>query len=341
VSAAVSDLVDDARPAPPRRPSRPPNEPRRFPRRSRPGRAPSSEAQRIRRAYGARVRAITRPPPGLLALARDAGLHLAFAATVAFAHHALLARDVVAGALAWPLAAYLVATRLRALANMLHEASHGLLVRDRRANRVVGSLLAVVDFTSLDAYTAEHFTHHRHLGDPVKDLDFAARLRLGFAARGPRFTVLHGLRPLTLFHLGAFLRPTLRDPAGAPWVAAARALYLLALAAALVTRFEVTMLYAVLPYLTAYQVVRYWSDAADHAGILGESEELNRARNHILPGAILNWIVMPRQDQYHLVHHLFPAVPVRDQGAVHRLLLGDPAYAARDHSFAAALRGGL
>ena len=45
-----------------------------------------------------------------------------------------------------------------------HEASHGLLRRNRRFNEVEGIILGVLSFTSFSLYRAAHQTHHAHLG---------------------------------------------------------------------------------------------------------------------------------------------------------------------------------
>lgn len=296
------------------------------------------EAARIRRRFCAAVRAQTRPAPTLLEALRDVALAVLLAVTVALAHRAVLARDLAAGVMLYPVAAYLIATRMRALGNMIHESVHGTLTRDPRGNRALGEVLAWFDGTSWPRYAREHASHHRHLGDPTRDLDFAGRARFGFGEARPRAWLHHGLRPLALLHVPWFLRPVLWDDADPRPVRVARALgyALLGLLAWRVGLRDVA-LYHLVPYATAYQVVRYWSDAADHAAALHAGEELHRSRNHILAVEPLNWIAQPRQDQFHLVHHLFPAVPVRDLARVHALLLDDPAYAARDHRFTAVL----
>ena len=291
---------------------------------------------RIRRCFRAEVRALTRPAPSVPSAVVDIALAVLCAVGVAALHRALLARSVAAGVALYPVAALLIATRMRALGNMVHESVHGTLTRDPGWNHALGQVLAWFDGTSLPRYAREHFSHHRHLGDPVRDLDFVGRARFGFGDACARPGLHHGLRGLTLAHLPWFLRPT-------PWgaedplrVRFARGVGYAALAA-LAWRIGArdVLLYHLVPYATLYQVVRYWSDAADHAGVLGAAEALHRARNHILPRPALDALLQPRQDQFHLVHHLFPAVPVRDLGRVHALLLRDPAYAALDHRFVA------
>ncbi|HEX5744900.1 MAG TPA: fatty acid desaturase [Archangium sp.] len=299
----------------------------------------SSEAARLRAKYAREVARL-----GNHAHSKAAGLgHLAFhiglGVGAAVAAHALLNANPVVGGCLYPLVAFFIATRFRALGNMLHEACHGMFVRGKRANRVFGHVLAIIDLTALEPYTREHFTHHQHLGDPVKDLDFVPRRKFGFAEPTEHFARRHLLKPLLLGHLPSFVRPVLWSRTD-PWpVTLGRWAFLAGLLALAQwgIGWKNFLLFYGLPYFVAYQVIRYWSDAVDHAGIIGEADEFHRSRNHIFRWGLLNRVLFPRNDQYHLTHHLFPAVPTTAQGRVHALLLSDPEYADRPHAFSSLL----
>jgi fatty acid desaturase len=115
-------------------------------------------------------------------------------------------------------------------------------------------------------------------------------------------------------------------------------LSLLALAQ-FVIGWDAFLLFYLVPYLTTYQMFRFFSDAADHGGINSEPDEFDRSRNHIHRWRWVNWLVFPGQDQYHLVHHLFPHVPCSRLGDVHRqLLLASAEYGAREHDLSRLLR---
>jgi fatty acid desaturase len=78
----------------------------------------------------------------------------------------------------------------------------------------------------------------------------------------------------------------------------------------------------------AYSAINYWTDCIDHGGLVGETDELAASRNLVVP-KILRVILFPRNDCYHLVHHLFPQVPTHHLDACHERLLDHPAYRAR------------
>jgi fatty acid desaturase len=263
--------------------------------------------------------------------------HIASAVAVAAAAERLRLTSWAAWIATLPIAWFVIGSRFRALGNMMHECCHRTLVRGKRASRAYGHLLSFFDFTDFIAYAMEHLSHHRYLGDPVRDLDFASRRamfdRLG--RFGPRYLI----RPLTLFHLPLYVRPVVWNRRDSRTVAIARAGFLLALVGlAAAAGWRALVVYYLVPYLTAYQIFRFWSDAADHAGLMAGDTEFDRARNHCFGWAPLNWLVFPRHDQYHLVHHLFPAVPTRRLRQMHGHLVADPTYAARAHDLGASRR---
>jgi fatty acid desaturase len=265
-----------------------------------------------------------------------AALHVGAGALAAAANVAVWRWEPVAAALLYPVTVFWIGSRFRAIGNMVHECAHRTLVRSRSHNRGLGELLAFVDFTAFAAYKDEHLSHHRHLGDAARDRDYAVRKDLFEHGPGRSFLARHLLRPLTLFHVQRYIEPVLWRRAD-PWtVKAARLTYNLGLVAlAWATGWIPFLLFYLVPYATAYQVFRYWSDAVDHAGALSNHDELDRARNHVHRWAPVNWLLFPRDDQFHLVHHLFPSVPTGSLATLHRVLLADPSYAGRDHTFEA------
>lgn len=293
---------------------------------SRPDRSPPSH---MRARNLAAVRPYMRPPRAwrfAAALALHVGLWLG----AAWCSARLLAGGAAAGALGYAGALLVIGSRFRAIGNMVHETCHRTLVRGARANIVIGHLLSFVDFTDYETYCSEHRSHHRYLGDPERDRDFRPRKRL-FEASGPALWK-HLVRPLLLVHVPSYIDPVIYRAADPRWVRGARVAYLAGLFAlgAFVIGWDQLALYYLIPYLTTYQMFRYWSDAADHAGLMDRPDPFARARNHDLP--LFNWLLFPHHDQFHLVHHLFPAVPAPSLSAAHAALMADPEYAARPHS---------
>jgi fatty acid desaturase len=284
----------------------------------------------LRRTYRTQVFALP-GAGGLLGSVSVILLHIGIAIVAAALTVCLWQRLRMAAVIAYPACMIVVASRMRALGNLLHECSHRTLVRGARSNRALGNALSFILFIDFTTYTEEHLSHHRYLGDPVRDRDFATRRAL-FAQLGP-FGPAYVRAAILLRFLPLYLRPVAWSPRDFALVRLVRIGFLVGLAALAhwVVSWAALGAFFLVPYATAYQALCFWSDATDHAGAMSAADELSRSRNHLYDAAWLNWLVFPRNDQYHLVHHIFPSVSTRNLPRVHAMLLDDPGYASMGH----------
>jgi fatty acid desaturase len=229
-----------------------------------------------------------------------------------------------------------VATRFRGLNNIVHECSHASFTADRAENTRVGKVCSAFTLGSFEDYKHEHLSHHAHLGDYEHDLDLQGieALRLHDPLT-PRVILRHLLTPLVLRHVPHYLSVNLSEKDGRAFLGLKIAL--LALVSTLIVAFPMTAaLFLVLPYVVIYSGLNYWADCLDHAGLVPSKDDLGGSRNVLAPRA-LAWLFFPRNDGYHLVHHLFPNVPARHLPAAHDALLNDSVYRATPN----AVRGPL
>lgn len=217
-------------------------------------------------------------------------------------------------------------TRLRALNNIVHECSHNTLVATRDDNRLIGRVCGAVLLGSFEAYREEHLTHHMHLGDYDHDLDLQGIQKLRLHDPLTPMTILrHVVTPLVGRHLPCYLSIDLSARDGRPTQIAKVAL----LSAALVSLalFPLATLVAVIiPRVFVYTAMNYWTDCLDHAGLLEHHDELTASRNILAP-PLLRRLFFPRNDCFHLVHHLFPQVPSEHLEACHSTLMQTQSYA--------------
>ena len=89
----------------------------------------------------------------------------------------------------------------------------------------------------------------------------------------------------------------------------------------------VSVLFVLLPMFYILPTINFWTDCLDHAGLVGETDELRASRNILAPG-FFRLLLFPRNDCYHLIHHLFPQIPARHLIAAHKDLCEDPDYKA-------------
>lgn len=223
---------------------------------------------------------------------------------------------------------FFIGTRLRGFNNIVHECSHFTFTRRREDNVLFGSICASLVLGCFADYRDEHMTHHAHLGDYEKDLDLQGirdfRLEEPLT---PRTILRHALTPLLGLHLPWYLNVNLSARDGAGF----RAFKIGLIAAAvvfLVLDPLAALLLVWLPFVWVYSAINYWTDCIDHGGLVGSGDELDSSRNFLVPRQ-LRVLLFPRNDCYHLVHHLFPQVPARHYDACHEQLLTHPEYRAR------------
>lgn len=206
-----------------------------------------------------------------------------------------------------------IGTRMRALANIVHECVHSSFVSKRRDNVVFGTVLALLDLRSFNQYRKEHFAHHRFLGMRGKDPDF----------RGDG-------------HLLQYLKtycPTLFAREDSKFVNAVRTIYfcgMIWLTLNPSTSYWFVSFFLI-PFLTSYPLLRYFSDIFDHGVTTKNQAEFFRSRNHIFRVKLFNALFLPRHDGYHLIHHLFPTMPTRYFPEAHEMLMSNESYRQRKH----------
>lgn len=300
----------------------------------------SSEAFRLRKAFLTETRAFT----GRSSIAGAALIvvgNLLAALLVALLSFNLFSYHIALAVPFYAAAVFFIGTRYRAFNNIIHECTHYAFTRDRNWNTRYGKLLAIPLFTSYHLYRDKHYSHHQHLGDEDKDLDFAGIKRFHFSDMITRLVVIrHVLTTITLRHVPVYISRVFYVREDGIFYNAARAAYLVGIVA---TPFVFGWLsaptlflvgYVLLPYATTFQIINYWQDALDHAGVIVNDDELYQSRNSVVENRLIRATLFPRNDCYHLVHHLFPQVAVADLPALHRLLLRDEAYAALEHNMA-------
>lgn len=220
---------------------------------------------------------------------------------------------------------FFIATRLRGLNNIVHECSHATFAVHRQTNVIIGKLCSALTLGSYTAYRHEHLSHHQHVGDYGRDLDLQGIEPLGLHdPLTPRVILRHVFTPLVLRHLPYYLNVDLSGRDGR-FFQMLKFAYLGAIVF-LIIQFPLPMaLFAVLPYVTMFTALNYWADCLDHAGLIETDDDLESSRNVLAP-KVLSWLLFPRNDGYHLVHHLFPNVPARHLATAHNALLDDPVY---------------
>ena len=222
----------------------------------------------------------------------------------------------------WPvrLPAYLLmGAALHGLGILMHEAVHGNLFRERRRDRWAAFLLGAPVLVSGAAYRVSHLRHHRHNRGPEDPDEFASHFK-GVRAQAIAFYVWAAIGMLIfLGHvpLTALVRGTRRERREV----VLEYTVILGLAAVILLwareagRLDLLLHGWVAPMGVAWIIVnvRGWSEH-----MLTSSDHPLHATRTITSNRVVSLLMCNLN--YHLEHHLLPAVPWYNLPRVHALL---------------------
>ena len=213
---------------------------------------------------------------------------------------------------------FYIGTRMRALGNIIHECSHRIFTENKKWDLFLGRVLASLHFSSFREYQHAHFSHHRFTGDQEKDEDAKSRYCIGiFSSFSLKKTLLKSLSPLNWSRIEQYQIFDFREPF---WVNGIRLLYLHFFLFFSISSLSF-FLFITIPFLTSYPFMKIFSDLMDHGGLLHKKAIFARSRNHFFKIKYLNLLLFPRNDGYHLLHHLYPQLPVRKYKEKHDTII--------------------
>jgi fatty acid desaturase len=242
----------------------------------------------------------------------------------------------------YAVAIFVIGMRQRCIGNIIHECSHAAFVTDRKWNEAIGLMLSILLFYSFNSYRQNHMTHHRYTGDYERDRDFVDTAKFGFHNRLTLTRWKQHLRRLLGPEvLSAYIGRTIYVTTETlPWRLARLGYIALLVAAVIATVWESSiglfvLAFWIVPLLMTLPVIGYLSDIMDHGGLIWNEIDVEKSRNYIVKNQMIMWMFFPRNDSYHLLHHLFPAVATRSLPECHAILMAESHdYAQRKHSFA-------
>jgi len=199
--------------------------------------------------------------------------------------------------------------RQRALANLLHDASHRNLSAHRGVNDWLARIfLAPALLNDLHIYRSQHARHHAWLAHPASDPDYIPRItRTGDRWFHAYFRILLDLPGWTGSLLGHLASRQLRLQQWAGvlvWWITFEALIDVVCG----THFAVLFFALwVVAKSTVFHAVTTFREMIDHYGLEADGIFGNTRETPYL-GLLSCWI-HPHHNGYHLTHHLFPDIP--------------------------------
>jgi len=228
-----------------------------------------------------------------------------------------------------PVTLLIFGNRIRALADLYHEAFHGSLVRNLKLNKYINDyLLGPLVLITKEKFKL-HIPHHRYAGiwgiDPnmVRDHEVVESY---FKYYG-RYLIYKGFIFAALFgHL--FWDSYKQKLLYIIWWSIPLTIIYLTLG------LEYTLIFCMVyisSRLFVYHPITVFRDLCDHGGFLKDVGQKPLIRNSACTG-ILNWFFHPHDNGYHLLHHYFPAVSYQHIVKFHEALIKRvPYYASLQH----------
>lgn len=215
---------------------------------------------------------------------------------------------------------------MRALGNIMHECSHYTFAPTKKANIFFGNFISFLDLSSFDDYQDSHKLHHQYLGDNSKDEDYKKYLRLIRPYKNKNINQII-LFIFIVFNPLNWLYYIAKNTS----LSFSRIIYIsIIIICCLFT--NKCFAFLVIPYLTTYQIMKISSDFLDHHNIYFSKEDFFKTRNHAFRSKILNLLFFPRNDAFHLVHHMYPQIPVTHLHEKHtQLMQTHTVYKGRKH----------
>ncbi|MDB6145735.1 MAG: hypothetical protein JWP80_4779 [Pseudomonas sp.] len=241
-----------------------------------------------------------------------------------------------------PLAVVLIGSRQRALATLLHEASHSALCQNKRLEKILGTYCSgYLIFQTWASYKRSHtLDHHHKLGDADRDPDYQYYRSSGVFQDSSklRFAIDHLVKPLLCLNILSSLRylvvnRLIRCSNRGELLAVLLCQIVIGLSLTMIVGAKGYILYWLLPYLTTFQAFTWFIELAEHYPMIAEAKiDLQATRNRF-SHPIEHFFTAMHGENFHLIHHLFPAIPYWNLKKAHRILLNDPVYAAANASF--------
>ncbi len=225
----------------------------------------------------------------------------------------------------------IVGGRQLGLAVLMHDAAHGILIRNRRLNDWIGQwLCGAPTGTDLFVYRAYHLRHHRHVQQP-EDPDLGLSAPFPITGASLRRKIIRDLTGQTFLKQR---RNQFRAAWGTPdtppterlvraWRGVGRFVtvnLILLCGLGAMGQAHLYVLLWLVPMATWLPLVTRIRNIAEHAMVPDNDDPLRNART-TLAGPLVRLVLAPYQVNYHVEHHMMMWVPHYNLPLFHRMLM--------------------
>jgi fatty acid desaturase len=236
----------------------------------------------------------------------------------------------------YPLAVIIIGSRQRALATILHDASHLCLAKNKKLNYILGTYFSgYLIGQEFNIYKDSHVKgHHTHLGDPEKDPDFQYHLEAGLykLKNNNHFILKYVLRPLFLLNIISYAYYVFKNRMlqFKKYPKQFANMFLMwGVIVGLLWYFDsliYLLLYWFIPYFTSFMVIGWFIEMAEHYPlVLKNTKSIKMTRNRFSHWLEAFFLSIHAED-YHLTHHLQASIPYWNISKAHKIMMKDSIY---------------
>lgn len=240
----------------------------------------------------------------------------------------------------FPISLLLVGSRQRALATVLHESAHSAFAKNKTLNYVMGTFLSgYLIIQTMSSYKQSHVSkHHARFGEDEEDPDYQYAIQNDLYSNRSLCELFNKnfIYPMLLTKVPSYMKSLLQDRLGdlkrndKKEFLAFTAFWVIILALTILTgTFHYFLLFWVLPYLTTFNVIGWYIELSEHYPLMQKDNTLHMTRNrHSHP--VEKFLTGMHNENYHLIHHLFPTIPYWNLPKAHEILMRDENYRRLD-----------
>jgi fatty acid desaturase len=233
------------------------------------------------------------------------------------------------------MAIVLIGARQRGLRVNNHQATHNALAKNPQLNYILaticGSWSVLESFSGFDdTHNSRERGHHANLGT-AKDIDHMSVVSNGLYDGVTVKYYLQSLPLHTLHYLKFLFFNRIFNPRENFQERINRLLYFGAIVI-LFVNFGLGsnfFFYWIVPLFTTANWIGSFVQISEHYPLMMDSDpvDIYLSRNRIL-SPLWNIFLSTHQEGYHLIHHLYPKLPMWNMRKAHQILMADPVYAA-------------
>lgn len=233
-----------------------------------------------------------------------------------------------------PVSILLIGSRQRALATILHESSHGAFAKNKKLNHIMGTFFSgYLIFQTMATYKKSHVNnHHAKFGNPDQDPDYKYALENKLYAEGALTKSFKDnfISPLFLSKVPSYFKALLRDrlTEGRNKKEISMLLGYWAFIIGIFIYFDIfsyLLLFWVIPYITTFNIIGWYIELSEHYPLMQGDNTLFMTRNRF-SHPIEHFLTGMHNENFHLIHHLFPTVPFWKLPKAHEILMQDQNY---------------